>query len=526
MRNFCLVILVMLWGVFCCSPSFAEDELEGFVITPQSVEFALYDHLLSPSSLNVTMACVGTRVIFEEKIADETHTYICNFDCDNTSFEWQIVSEKPWVRFIPSRGDAKTLKEIRVTIDKDYLRNVPPQTCGDTPCFSSDVTFRITYYLEDCREYSENGSNTASVVHYSKKTFSDFVRVYYSPAGASPRVNPTKISFRAQIDEDSTDGTTRVDSLEFQPVKVQVLAGYQGWDYTSAAPWLSISKEEKTSTEGFLEIQPSGLDVPGRYRGYVKVRDRGSGRTSSLKVTVDVLSSQTGIANLFYALFPDGSYRDQVNLLTAQWLNIQVYLGSGVASLPVYVEATHSAFPDYVFAYRWETGGPSFVVASYKGETVPEVDNFYYAPTGIEEIHIGGFRLAYLPGIAHLRVKQGSSWSNSKTILDIELLIQGLSGSWKIVDTYNETEYEHPSLLEVSEGLEGLLASWGEYRPVIRYGTSPAVLYEILFNYRDFNFRYQINHLEAGYLSGVWSYSSDGVQFSAPQPFYGIKLIP
>ncbi len=515
MRIFGLVLVLVF---ICSSWVLAEEELEGFVVTPQSAEFALYDYYLSPSSVEVTLACVGKRVVFEETIGDQTFTYTCDFDCDTTDFEWQVISERPWVHFEPARGTGETLSRIRVTVDEDYLKNISPEMCdGDVPCFTSDVTIRITYHLHDCAKYSDNSTTPVSVTYYSEKTFPNFIRVYYSVAGLSPRISPAEVSFRGEV----VNGT-----VEFEPVVVQVLAGHQGWDYTSAAPWLSLTKEPGGPTEGYLDVQPVNLKEPGHYRGYVRIRDRATGRISSLLTTVEVLGAKAGEAKLFYALFPDGVYTDRVELAAAQWFDAKIYLGPNVGPLPLYVAVTHSAFPGYEFAYRWQAGAPTFTVASYQGVPVPEADDLYYAANGAEEVHIGGFRLAYLPGTAHIRLRQGASWTSGSTILDLELVIHGLTGSWKVVDTYNGVEYEHPFPLITSEGLTGLSASWGDYQPEIRYSADPTVLYEILFSARDYLFRYQINHLEPGYISGLWSYSPDGVLFSDPQPFYGIKLNP
>ncbi|GEM_PF-4842354 len=516
MRIFCLVVLLTF---FCVSWAQAAEDLEGFVITPQSVEYALYDYFLSPPSVDVTLACVGTEVIFEKTINDQTRTYVCHFDCDTTNFEWQIVAGKPWVHIEPARGEGETLTQLRVTVDEDYLKNIVPEDCGEVQCFKSDITVRITYYLENCVEYADNGTTAVSVTYYSEKPLPDFVTVYYSSAGLSPELSPTEVSFQGEI----ANGTVIFVPTE---ASVQVLSGHQGWDAIPSASWLSIEKDEILGSEGTLKITPGGLTEPGRYRGYVRVKDRATGRTSTLLVKADVAGTPSALAKLFYGVFPDGQYQDRVEVSAAQWFDARVHLGPSPGSYPIYVEATHSAFPGYAFAYHFKDGVPVFTVASYNGTPVEGAEDLYYAATGVEEVHIGAFPLAYLPGLAHIRIKQGGSWTSGTTILDLELVIQGLSGSWKIVDNYDGVEYEHPSPLVVSEGLSGLSASWGDYQPEIRYSADPGVLYEIFFSARDFVFRYEITQVSTGYISGTWSYSADGVNFSAPQTFYGIKLNP
>jgi len=511
-----ILALVLVGLVLLASGLRAEEELEGFVVTPESAEFALYNDLLSPSSLYITLACVGRRVVFTEQIAGQQYTYVCHFSCNATDFEWQVISEKPWVLFEPARGQGEELSRIRVTVNAQHLKDIVPESCGGVPCFKSGVTFRITYHLDDCYVQSTNSTAPASVTYYQELPFEEFVRVYYSVAGLAPKVSPEELSFQGEL----ANGT-----VEFSPATVYVLASHQDWDYESSAPWLSLTKDSSNPTEGFLQVVPFGIQEPGRYRGYVRIRDRATGRTASLLTTVEV-PAPAAEAKLFYALFPDSSYQDHVELNSAQWFDTRVYLGPQVGLAPLYVEVTHSAFPDYVFAYRWQAGAPTFSVASYQGVPVPNVDELYYAATGVEEVHIGQFRLAYLPGTAHIRLKQGPTWAQSTPLLDLELVIHSLAGTWRLVDTYNGVEYEHPWALVVQEGLSGLGASWGDYGPEIRYSSDPAVLYEILFHARDFVFRYQIDQLEVGYLSGKWSYSLDGFVFSDPQPFYGIKLNP
>jgi hypothetical protein len=511
-----ILALIILCLTLCTSPLEAEEDLQGFIVTPESAEFALYDNLLSPSSLNIDLSCVGKRIIFTEELGGEKYTYVCQFNCNSTDFEWQIISEKPWIIFKPQRGKGKDLSHIRITVDSEYLKNIVPDSCNEVPCFKSDVTFRINYYLDNCYAYSQNGSFSTSVTYYEELPLKDFVRVYYSVAGLSPQINPDEVIFH---------GETNNSVIEFNPAKVYVLASHQDWDYESSAPWLSLTKNSQNPIQGFLEVLPVDIKEAGRYRGYVRIKDRATGRYTLLQTTID-LKGKPGEAKFFYALFPDSFYKDLIEVNSSQWFEMKIYLGPNVNPEPLYVEITHSAFPDYIFAYHWKNGNPIFSVASYQGIPITDIDKLYYADHGIEKIHIGPFRLAYLPGTAHIRLKQGFSWSSSKPLLDLELIIHSLAGIWKIVDLHKDREYEHPYLLEIQEGTSGLSANWGNYNPKIQYGSDPSILYEILFRARDFIFRYQITQHEGNYLSGVWSYSTDGFIFSEEQPFYGIRIIP
>ncbi len=505
----------------------AEEKIDGFVVTPQSAEFALYDNVLSPDSLNITLACVGTKVHFEEKRAGKVFTYECDFICGDTGFEWQIISGKPWVKFSPARGRGTTLTEVAVSVDTDYLKNVLPESCGEKACFQSDVIFRINYHLSHCvvsyEECDEEGknckiyTNPASVTYYKEHKFEDFVTVYYTLGGLKPRLSPKELLFQGVI-------SNKVPSFDWQTTKI--LAGHQGWDYETSASWLvfeKISQNESDPIESSLHIQPRGLTSQGLYKAYVIIRDRATGEESKLLVTTDIKGDNPAWAHLVYAISPRIKVFDREELFTPQWLDIEFVLGPEGQDEPLYVEVWHSAFPDYVFAYRWQDGKPRFDVALYKEAPVKNIDELYYAPYGASSVKIGRFRLAHLPGEAFIRLKKGPAWDLSKTLAEIDLSIKSIAGTWRVTDTVEGKSFVHPYLLSITEDLGTLHASWGNYGPLIRYSSDPTYLYEIIFHHEDFTFRYLINHVEAGYFSGVWSYTRDGYQYSLPQPFYGVK---
>lgn len=516
----CILIFLVLGSAW------AEEEIEGFVVTPQSAEFALYQDVLAPESVGINLACVGTKVQFEEERAGTTFTYECDFVCSDTGFEWQVVSGRPWVKFSPERGYGTSVAQIQVSVDKDYLKNIVPETCGDQLCFKSAVTFRITYHLSHCVvSYEECDADDncrirtdpAYVTYYKEQSFEDFVTVYYSLAGLAPQISPKELFFQTTLSE---DGQTTFDWQ-----KVKVLAGHQGWDYETNAPWLEFEKERDSADlpQSYLYVRPKGLTAPGLYQAYVKIKDRATGEASKLLVTTRVEGSNPALANLVYALSSQTPLFDRQEIFTPQWFSAAFYLGQEGLEGPLYVEVEHSAFPDYVFAYRWEEGQPRFDVAFYQGSPVPEIDKLYYASQGASLVKIGTFRLVNLPGEAHIRLKQGYSWELSRILAEIDLSLQGIAGSWQVVDTFESQQYVHPSLLIIKEDLSGLSATWGDYKPLIRYSTDPSALYEIVFQHGDFTFRYLIDHVEAGYFSGWWSYTVDGFNYSVPQPFYGTK---
>jgi len=340
------------------------------------------------------------------------------------------------------------------------------------------------------------------------------------------RVSPANIYFTGVIGDDG------ISWLEDQ-ITIMVFGGSDNLEVKTEASWLDLSFDAQNRQ---LTVQPNGnFPAPGSYRTQIEIQDPTTGETKTVQVSVELEAEDGSLdRTVVYQLLSssESPIFDTIEALTTQWLHIIVDAGSLANSGRIYVEATHSAFPGYVYAY---TGLPnaSFDIASQDGQPVPYVDDLFYSLDASSRIEIGPLRLFYLPGRAVLTIKQGPSWQLAQPLIILQIDIGSLSGSWQIIDLLCEDqkesnclEYPHPWPLEINESPGSLEATWGPYEPSIRYGTTNDVLYEITFQAPENGvfMKYKITNVSGGRIEGEWSYSYDGLNFEGPYPFYGLRL--
>jgi len=507
----------------------AEEELSGFLVTPEQLEFTSFSDQIFPETLPVDLVCVGKKVEFTRTIGGEEHTFICDFDCSNTNFEWQVISGKSWLHFSPTRGEDKELSQLQAWVNLSQLFLASTEDCNGTPCFRSNVTFRFTYHLP-CQEYynvcetnPETGKeecqlsvSSAWVVVHEELPLENFATVYYNPLNWGDfEVAPEVLYFSGKISGENPPS--------FDPLKISVKSGLKGWTYSSPASWLSLSKTGD-AWEGELEVTPSNLSLPGHYQSFVTIKDLQTGQEKKVNIILDLWPEEEQSIPYIIDLPSSGRAYALLEIVPSQWFSLQVNFADPGELNNIYIVATHSALPDYIFAYTEKLGEPLFEVASYQGNPVPEIDNLFYAAETPSKLTIGPLRLLYLPGTGFIYIKRGPSWEEAETLLTIQLHIHSIAGQWQVTDEFNGQEYQHSAPLIISEGLEGLSASWGDYHPQISYGDGINSLYEINFVYLGVYYRYVINYLEAGIFSGLWSYSLDGIHYSDPQPFRATKI--
>ena len=500
-----LGLLLFFLGTY---PIFGEEKINGFVINPQKVEFAFYNDKLFPSSFNIDLLCVGHEVLFTKEIGNQKISYQCNFNCNTTNFEWQVITEKPWALFNPSRGSGRTLSKLNLTIDPDLLKNSLLEDCDGISCFKNGVTFRITYYLNDCIAYSDNSTFLTGVVYYTEQNFPDFIKIYYTKNSPPLKIIPSQIKFETNLEN-------------FSPLSAKIIniqSSHLGWDYNYFMPWIEIDE-----SENLLSIKPSNILNPGKYLSFLLIKDLSSNLEQLVPITINIANNSAN-AKFFYAIYSHKYSSDYIEVSTGHWLNINFNLDPFVDDLPIYIEVSHSSFPNYIFSYR-NFGQPYFELVYYDGQFISNIDQKFYIFDNPEKlIRFGPIHLIGLEGLANIKIKQGENWKNSRTLFDLKVIIRSLNGTWKIVDLYNNQQYEHPFPLVVKESSGLLVASWGDYNPKIYYSTDPNSLYEIKFKKDDFYYCYQITSLTENKIEGMWSYSTDGYNYSTPEPFYGIKI--
>ncbi len=267
----------------------------------------------------------------------------------------------------------------------------------------------------------------------------------------------------------------------------------------------------------------------GRYVSWARVFNNLTGEESLLRLVAKV-KDPTAFKNFTYDVFLpglEGFYaEDALEILTGQIFQARFHLPAVVSGTKrLYVMATHSALPGYVFAYQKNTN--QFVVASKDGLPVPGIDELVYLTGNLAEVEVGPYPLFGLPGDINLTLKLGTSWYLSTPVYTLTLHVLPFSGRWEVTDLYCEdtcTSYRHPYPLEVKEELGRITINWGDYHPSLDY-QAPDCLYRLFFSKDDLFFEYKVKDVEKGILEGEWFYYRRGKSFG-PYPFSGIVLTP
>ena len=368
------------------------------------------------------------------------------------------------------------------------------------------------------------------------------VTVTFAPTGSSITVNLTaeirepltlsrsEVYFKGTytpVSGSTTEGNTTSSALLSWDTTSQTIDLFgQATGLSAYGNWIQANLAGNTLS---LQLNNQAFFSNGRYVSWVRVFNHLTGEENLLRVVARVKDPTASKDFTYEVYLPglEGFYaEDALDILTGQIFQARFHLPAVVSGdQRLYVMATHSALPRYVFAYQKD--GNQFVVASEDGLPVPGIDDLVYLSGNLAEVVVGPYPLFGLPGDINLTLKLGPSWYLSTPIYTLTLHVLPFSGRWAITDLYCEdtcTSYQHPYPLEVREELGRITINWGDYHPSLDY-QSPDCLYRLFFSKDDLFFEYKIKNIEKGMLEGEWFYYRREESFG-PYPFSGIVLTP
>ncbi len=267
---------------------------------------------------------------------------------------------------------------------------------------------------------------------------------------------------------------------------------------------------------------------------------------------------------LFYVNYANINAEPVINLTynTSSWLNIVQSLNPVNMSGRLFVLMEHSQLVPYqVYAYRVTADGPRLDLFSQWGRPVTDAINLAYANDvkTVNQIVLGGFRMAGLEGNLIIRLMVGNDVNNLIELKRWNITIQPLTGEWDLQELFYGNWWHYPDLLIISEKGGLLSALWGILPVSLSYGntiTSSGSLsicsngmsfcssnlalpgnadyqFTVVRNtiYGPMEFMYHITQLDASLMSGTWQYRLSGTQsWSLPERFearvHGGLVIP
>lgn len=247
---------------------------------------------------------------------------------------------------------------------------------------------------------------------------------------------------------------------------------------------------------------------------------------------------------------------------TSSWLNIIQSLNPVNMSGRLFVLMEHPQLVPYqVYAYRMNASGPRLDLFSQWGRPVNDAINLAYAENvkTVNQIVLGGFRMAGLEGNLIIRLMVGNDVNNLTEIKRWDITIQPLTGEWDMRELFYGQWWHYPDLLVIDDNRGRLNALWGQTPVKINYGNtisssgalsicSDGVSFctgqvsldgnaDYVFSrtlntiYGPMEFMYHITQLDASVMSGTWQYRLIGAQsWSLPERFeaktHGGLVIP